>query len=128
MRANKDLAITSSTTTNPYLIDFNGTLPTTTVECLTVRCTTSLEVAQWNIREWLTRLNDELPGARAVVCFDATPYTSAGIPQWSCSNGGGTAVVKLGWTMMSTDSSTTAALDRASRPMIVYSVIAGSVE
>jgi type IV pilus assembly protein PilV len=133
MRANKSVAITTSTATNPYLVDFSGTLPTTTVECLTVRCTTTLQVAEWNIRDWLTRLNTELPGARAVVCFDSTPYTTGtpgGIPQWACSNTGGTAVVKLGWTTLSSDNGTgaTGGLDRATRPMIVYPVIAGSVE
>ena len=130
MRANKSVAITTSTATNPYLVDFNGTLPTTTVECLTVRCTTSLQVAEWNIRDWLTRFNAELPGARAVVCFDDSPYTVAGIPEWACSNTGGTAVVKLGWTthQLGRGTGTTGGLDRATRPMVVYPVIAGSVE
>ena len=126
MRANKDVAIATTTAANPYLVDFSGTLPTTTVQCFTTRCATNLEVAQWNIRDWLTRLDAELPGARAVVCFDSTPHTGGGIPQWACSNSGGTAVIKIGWTTQSP--STAGGLDHATRPMLVYPVVAGSVE
>jgi type IV pilus assembly protein PilV len=135
MRANKDVAIAATSGANPYLVsNFTGTLPTTTVECYTTNCTTSLQVAHWNIRDWLTRVKAELPGARAVVCFDSTPYVTSGsnegIPQWACSNSGGTAVVKLGWATISSNSGTGAdgGLDQATRPLIIYPVIAGSVE
>jgi type IV pilus modification protein PilV len=73
MRGNKDLAITTGSG-NPYLVDFTGTLPTANPACNP--CTSQTEVAQFNMRDWLTRARDTLPGVRVVVCFDATPYAS----------------------------------------------------
>lgn len=126
MRGNKDVAIQTVAANNPYLIDYavTGSLPTANPAC--TPCASQAEVAQFNMRDWLTRVGDALPGARVVICFDATPYTSAdGLPQWTCSNTGGLAVVKIGWTRQSTN---TAATDpeRAVRPVVVLPLIAGS--
>lgn len=124
MRGNKDLAITTNAATNPYLVDFTGTLPTANPAC--APCVSQTEVAQFNMRDWLTRARDTLPGVRVVVCFDATPYASAdGTPQWACSNSGGLAVVKVGWTRQSTNSASTEP-ERAVRPVVVLPLIAGS--
>jgi type IV pilus assembly protein PilV len=123
MRGNKDLAITTGSG-NPYLVDFTGTLPTANPACNP--CTSQTEVAQFNMRDWLTRARDTLPGVRVVVCFDATPYASAdGTPQWACSNSGGLAVVKVGWTRQSANSASTEP-ERAVRPVVVLPLIAGS--
>lgn len=129
MRGNKDIAILTSTATNPYLIDYTGTLPTANPTCNP--CASQTEVAQLNMRDWLARTSAVLPGVRVKICFDATPYTSTdGVPQWGCSDTGGLAVVKIGWTRQSTytttnDTSSTT-LERAVRPVVVLPLIAGS--
>lgn len=123
MRGNKDIAITTGGG-NAYLIDYTGTLPGPNPLCNP--CVSPTEVAQFNMRDWLGRVSAVLPGARVVICFDATPYTSAdGVPQWACSNTGGLVVVKIGWTRQSTDRSATDP-ERALRPVVVLPLIAGS--
>ncbi len=124
MRGNKDIAINIASASNPYLIDYTGTLPTANPSC--APCASQTEVAQFNMRDWLARVSATLPGVHVKVCFDATPYTSSdGVPQWNCSDNGGLAVVKIGWTRQSTDTSSTT-LDRAVRPVVVLPLIAGS--
>lgn len=125
MRGNKDIAITTGGG-NPYLIDLAAAdaLPTANPACSP--CATPTEVAQFNMRDWLTRMRDTLPGARVVVCFDATPYATAdGAPQWTCSDSGGLAVVKIGWTRQSNNNASTGP-ERAVRPVVVLPLIAGS--
>jgi type IV pilus assembly protein PilV len=130
MRGNKDIAIIAPPTTgNPYLIDYSGTLPTANPSC--TPCVSPTEVAQFNMRDWLARVSDVLPGARVVVCFDASPYTGGtdGRPEWDCTNDGGLAVVKIGWTRQSTDNSSTEperATGAGSRPVVILPLIAGS--
>ncbi len=134
MRGNKDIAIVANASTNPYLVDYSGTLPTTT-DCLATSsgCTSKLAVAQSEVLGWLKRIQGtssvpgELPTSRVKVCFDATPYDAEGRPQWACSDSGGTAVVKIGWMRMSASASAPAALS-LDRPAVVMPVIAGSVE
>lgn len=134
MRSNKEIALVDDTSANPYLVDFDGDLPTTSSDCYSSACATTTEVAEFNIREWLTRVKAALPGARVVVCYDNVPYdTTTGRPQWDCdsSGGGAPAVVKIGWTQKKLDSSE-ATLDRANngddsaRPIVILPVIAGS--
>jgi len=135
MRSNKDIALlTTNSTVNPYLIDFNGTVPTTTTNCFTGACATTLAVAQFNVRDWLTRVKAALPGARVVVCFDDEPYDTAdGRPQWDCNGGTDSpAVVKIGWTQKSINSSATE-VERAdgvgsgaARPIVILPLIPGS--
>ncbi len=132
MRGNKEIAI--ATTNNPYLMDYQGTLPTTT-DCLSTAtgCTSRTAVAQSEVLTWLKRIAGEsgvpgeLPTSRVVVCFDASPYDSSGMPQWACSNSGGTAVVKIGWMRMTSDTSASSPLN-LDRPSVVMPVIAGSSE
>jgi len=141
MRGNKDVAIAATAAANPYLVEFSGTLPTTTVECFTAACTNGVDIASFQIREWLSRVDTELPGARVSVCIDDTPYDAGGLPQWACSGAGGTTVVKIGWTQLSTDrgaagtsgaGSTTAGLNLTSaadsRPGVALTLLAGSSE
>lgn len=129
MRGNKDVGIAATTAANPYLVDFNGTLPTTTANCFTGACATTQDVASFQVVDWLTRVAAELPGARVVVCIDDAPFTAEGLPRWACSGTGGTAVVKIGWTQLTTDSSlSTNGLSKAVRPWAVLSVLAGSTE
>ena len=133
MRGNKDIAITAN---NPYLVsNYTGTLPSYTANCFTAACASKTEVAQFQIRDWLSRVSSQgegLPGARVVVCIDSTPYSSAGLPVWACSNTGDSVVVKIGWTHPTTnraDASASAILDLASssssRPSVIVPLIAG---
>lgn len=131
MRGNKGIAILSGST-NPYLLgDFRGgnTLPFPSAEdCSTAACSSPTTVAQFQIRDWLSRAQIELPGLRVVICFDQTPYTSAGIPQWGCDPKNGLVVVKMGWSRQSTNRSASgvSAVDRASNPSVILPLIAGS--
>lgn len=117
MRNNQEVGTATTTSLNPYLIDWDSgsAVPAATTNCLTGDCysvatTTKLQVAAFDVREWVTRLNTELPGARVKVCFDDAPYVaSTGIPQWSCTSGGSTTVIKIGWTRGSTDKTKTGA-------------------
>ena len=153
MRGNKDVAeklrwltlggleVAATAAANPYLVEFSGTLPTTTVECFTTACASGLDVASFQIREWLSRVDTELPGARVSVCIDDAPFDAGGLPQWACSAAGGTTVVKIGWTQLSTDrgaagtsgaGSATPGLLQASaadsRPGVALALLAGSSE
>ncbi len=135
MRGNKDIAIKTSSTDNPYLVaNFTGTLPSAGTDCFAGACTTTKEVAAFQIRDWLSRVDAELPGARAVVCIDDAPFDVAnGMPQWACSGAGGTTVVKIGWTQLTTDRAAVGSsgegsggIAQAVRPGIALAVLAGS--
>jgi type IV pilus assembly protein PilV len=140
MRSNKDIAlITTSAGGNPYLFDFkSGTtaLPSTSSDCFNAACATTLAVAQFNVKEWLTRVNAALPGVRVVVCYDDAPYdATTGLPSWGCPAvppANAPAVVKIGWTQRKLDSSATD-VERATgvgsgagRPIVILPLIAGS--
>lgn len=137
LRGNKDVAIDALPANNPYLVEFTGTLPTTSADCFTGACATTLDVARFQIREWLSRVDAELPGARVTVCIDDAAFDSGGLPVWDCSGSGGTVVVKIGWVQATTDhaavgstghGSSTPGLNRATRPGVVEALIAGSSE
>ena len=128
MRDNKNVALLTTAAANPYLVSFNGTLPTSLEDCLSVSCSTELAIAQWGIRDWLQRVSNELPGARVEVCYDAAPFDADGLPKWGCSSSGGVAMVKIGWARRSTDLSKTGqdAIEQASKPSVVLPVAAGA--
>ena len=47
---------------------------------------------------WQDRASAALPGGRAVVCRDASPWNdAAGAVRWDCSTVAGPLLVKLGW-------------------------------
>jgi type IV pilus assembly protein PilV len=128
MRDNKDIAQQPTPANNPYLTVFTGTLPAAPQDCFASSCTDKLAVAQWGIRDWLTRVNATLPGPVVTVCYDSAPFDGNGLPRWACSNSGGVAMVKIGWTRRVTDSSRTGmdAFDQATRPSLVLPVTAGA--
>lgn len=132
MRGNKDVALATSATNNPYLIaNYTGTAPTISANCFTAVCTTQKAVAEFDMNQWLGRVSAALPQARVVVCFDDSPYTSStGLPEWDCpTTPGETLVVKIGWTQKSLDTSASApekASAEGSRPAVVLPLIAGS--
>lgn len=139
MRSNKEVGIATTVASNPYLITYYNdptasssanAVPAATTNCFTGDCSaaTKIDLAKFEVQDWLTRLNAELPNARVKVCFDATPFDSAGAPQWACSGTGGLAVIKIGWTKASTNRSDTGtdSFKRATVPSIVLPVTAGS--
>lgn len=131
MRGNKDVALATSTSTNPYLVaNYTGTLPTTSADCFTAACTSTLAVAQYDMNQWLARVSAALPQARVVVCFDDSPYeSSSGLPQWGCSSSGNqTVVVKIGWTQqpLAASAAPLQATASGSRPAVILPLIAGS--
>lgn len=134
MRGNKDIALQTTSAQNPYLVaNFTGTLPSTTSDCFAAACASQLAVAEFNMREWLARVQTTLPGARVVVCFDDQPYSSTdSLPKWGCTSAAnGTAVVKIGWTRQSTDTNAADAdqvrgTGEVGRPSVVLPLIAGS--
>jgi len=61
----------------------------------------SQQLAQFDIAEWLVRLEHALPGARVRICRDAQPWDSSEQNfNWNCSDGsvnGASVVIKIGW-------------------------------
>ncbi|MBX3603916.1 MAG: type IV pilus modification protein PilV [Piscinibacter sp.] len=134
MRGTKNIAIDTSAAQNPYLVDFTGTLPAAAGDCFAAACVSPLTVAQFNMREWLQRVDQALPGARVVVCFDDAPYDASGRPRWACDGGAtGTAVVKIGWARQSANVNATD-LDRVTGagatgvPSVILPLTAGSTQ
>lgn len=135
MRGNRVVAALPDAASNPYLQANATAAPAkAAVDCFTASCASPIDVARWEIDEWLQRVfstDGGLPDARVVVCFDQTPYDSAGLPQWACAGGGDIAHVKLGWARASTDRSLTgaAAFERAGdpdgRPAVMLPIAAG---
>lgn len=131
VRGNKSEGVKA--TNNPYIGAFTSPLTfSTPTYCLNVAaastCSTANDVANAEMTEWLTRVDNELPGARVAVCFDATPFDASGVPQWTCTNTGSVMVIKIGWTRGSTNrgQAGSAGLERASAPSVVVPVTAGS--
>ena len=92
-------------------------------------CTTSTTIAAAEMTEWLARVSAEMPGAQVSVCFDTTPFDANGLPQWTCTNTGDIAIIKIGWTRGSTNKSQTgaAAFERATVPSVVFPVTPANV-
>lgn len=89
---------------------------------------TPCRVARWELNDLLDRLERDLPGSRVRVCFDETPYDANGRPEWACSDSGTNAVIKIGWTRRSTNTSLTNELAFESAdtaPSMIVSVTPG---
>ncbi|MBK4736003.1 type IV pilus modification protein PilV [Noviherbaspirillum pedocola] len=130
MRGNKTVALKTSAASNPYLIDSGSAAPVASADCFQSACTSPSDLASWQMADWYGRVTNDLPGARVLVCYDSAPYDASGTPQWPCTNSGGVAVVKIGWTRRTTDSgaSTATAFDRATTPALVVPITAGSTQ
>jgi len=119
-----------STDISPYFLTFDSAindLATTVphrIDCVTSVCNAPRDWSQWQMRDWLHRINADLPGTKVSVCFDSSPYDPDGLPQWACTNSGSVAVIKLGWTRASFHGQATgeAAFDRARTPAIIVPV------
>lgn len=102
MRANPDV-MRAEDARNPYLsVDFDTGSESVSNDpqpsCQQGKCDSS-QIAHMDIRDWLTQLNDRLPGARAQICRDAAPWDDAtGGMRWSCQiDPAAPVVIKLGW-------------------------------
>lgn len=138
MRGNNQVSIARLAADNPYLTDSETQLTPPTETCLKVgteACATAKKVAESQMRDWISRLDAALPGARVAVCFDSAPYdTTTGQPVWDCTAGSTgdeeIAVIKIGWTMRALDASLSDAnaLVRAANnpPQIIIPVTGGN--
>ena len=132
MRGNRAIGVAAAAS-NPYLVTtMTATTPSYCLNVANGTCANATEIANAEMTEWLARVNAELPGARVVSCYDATPFDSSGLPQWACTGTGAIAVIKMGWTRRSTDLTAKGASaleltsDSTSSPSIVVPVTAGS--
>lgn len=146
LQGNHTIANLTNASQNPYLIDRSSGVSANAPACGTPStnpCTTNAQIAQRDIDEWWSRLtltaHSGLSGARAVICFDATPYDNTGMPQWGCSNTGSTLAIKIGWTRANTlraatgadatnaAQTNTGAFDNALRPAVVIPLTPGAL-
>lgn len=135
MRGNKDISLLAAG--NPYVGYFN-TSPMAAAApayCLNVAtgttpCANGTEIANAQMTEWLTRVDADLPSPVVRVCIDSAPFDGSGVARWACdaTGTGATAVIKIGWTRSVTDKTQlgAAALERATKPSIVFPVTPGN--
>ncbi|WP_162615251.1 type IV pilus modification protein PilV [Saezia sanguinis] len=99
MRGNPTVASMNSSS-NPYLINKNNTTPDAVSSGSGLASQGSASaIAVADIKQWYARAYETLPAAKVVVCFDANPYDSAGVPRWECSGSGATPYIKIGWSL-----------------------------
>ena len=135
MRGNKDISLL--TASNPYVGYFNTSpmAAATPAYCLNVAtgttpCADGTQIANAQMTEWLTRVDADLPSPVVRVCIDSAPFDASGIARWACdaTGTGATTVIKIGWTRSVTDKTQqgAAALERATKPSIVFPVTPGN--
>lgn len=131
MRGNHLVAIRSGAAdVNPYR--FSATLaPTPLVavpaqNCFVTGCPLLEDAARWDVADWQSRVQRELPSARATVCFDQDPFDSAGKPRWACTNTGDVAVLKMSWNRNDNQGKLVFTSDASNVPALVVSLTAGS--
>lgn len=132
MRGNHVVATQTSAVDNPYLLDAtltsSSTLTVPGLNCLTTSCPTGANIAAWDVYDWQLRLRDALPSPRILVCMDETPFTVSGVPQWTCSNSGNVAVLKLAWNSVNTEGALEFTSQAATIPLLILPLTAGSSE
>ena len=130
MRGNHVVATQTSSSSNPYLLDTtitgSSTFSVPSPNCYTSACPTGLNIAAWDVYDLQVRLQTALPSPRIRVCMDSTPFTSAGLPQWACTDTGDVAVLKLSWNRANTQGVTEFTSQTSSLPLIVLPLTAGS--
>ncbi|MBT9464951.1 type IV pilus modification protein PilV [Hydrogenophaga sp.] len=132
MRGNHRVALNTLPTANPYLIDHDsGALVAPPVNCRVDTCSGNTDAqrlsnAQWQVHEWMGRLQSELPSPRVRICFDSTPFhATTGAAEWDCDDTGDVLVAKIAWTRINTKG-TLIFGSAASSPLVVIPVTAGS--
>lgn len=128
MRGNKGIAIANN---NPYLMDLalpRNFVPTAASKNCALAACSAAEVASFDVNDWQLRMREALPSPRVRVCMDETPFTSAGLAQWTCSNSGTVAVLKLAWNRTNTQNELelTASIGAAPLPLLVLPLTPGS--
>jgi type IV pilus assembly protein PilV len=131
MRGNHRIALDTDPAKNPYLINYSsGALAEPPVDCLVDSCSANsdeerLNNAQWQVHEWLGRLQSELPSPRVRICFDSTPFhATTGAAEWECDETGDVMVAKIAWTAINTQG-TLVFGSAATNPLVVIPVTAG---
>ena len=128
MRGNNSVSIQTTTSNNPYLLDVtlasSTSIPTPAVNCFVLGCPIVKDAASWDVADWQKRVQAALPSARVKVCFDQTPFDSAGKAQWDCTSNGDIAVLKMSWTRK--DTAGTLDFDSSGVPIVVVPLTAGS--
>ncbi len=132
MRGNHTVAIKTTATDNPYLVNTTQTgtattIATPSVNCFTAGCPTPKDAATWDIADWHGRLTAALPTPKVRVCFDSDPYDSSGKPRWACTDDGTVTVLKISWTRSNT-AGTLEFADSTGVPVVVIPLTAGSSE
>ena len=129
MRGNHTVAIQTSAASNPFLFDstLTGTssVASFTVNCFTAGCPLAADEAAWDVADWQGRVLAALPTPRVKVCFDKSPFDSAGTPRWACTNDGDVAVLKMSWTR-NTTAGTLEFAANSGVPVVVVPLTAGS--
>ncbi len=131
MRGNHTVAIrTLAVGVNPYLFDV--TLPSTPVvatpatNCFTAACPLLEDAARWDVADWQSRVQRELPTPKVKVCFDQDPFDSVGKSRWACTDSGDIAVLKMSWNRKATDGQLVFTSQAESLPTLVIPLTAGS--
>ena len=128
MRAN-DSRMRQDDGDNPFLSisydamkDGDPTAPD--VLCYTTACDDE-ELAEFDIYEWKRRIAAALPGGRAVICRETSPWDSTrNAFVWDCKNDGDGAslVIKLGWQGKNPDGSLIRDQNNAIAPSVALTV------
>lgn len=97
---------------NPFIgAEFDGTEPDPAAAtfCYAMPCD-GADLAAFDMYEWQRRLATSLPGARAVICRDSSPWDDdRRAYRWTCDDAAGSAVViKIGWQGKNPDGSAVA--------------------
>jgi type IV pilus assembly protein PilV len=131
MRAN-DRAMKSDDSSNPFLgLDYATSVepdvPGTLCYGKSANCDAG-QLASFDIYEWKKHLRAALPAARAVICRDAKPWSSAAHGyKWECdasstSAGAAPLTIKVGWQEKNPDGSLSRNRDQQFSPAIALVV------
>lgn len=117
--------------TNPYFnmgvgsIDNAGSASGATCHARTASCTPA-ELARADIQDWESRIGIALPGGRAVICRDTTPWDFRTRQYlWTCDGASNAPVViKIGWHDKPVENGASPAVEKDTSPAVVLSVAA----
>lgn len=128
-RANKAVSV-KTTSDNSYLMEWKSgdSVPGTSTAgatCISSDCTNA-QLAAWDIKNWVERVNTALPGSRVTICFDSDPWdTSNSAYKWSCDSSGRNLVLKMSWTPRQTNDALSDASAANRPPRVVVQLVPG---
>lgn len=131
MRGNHAVAIRDPALgVNPYIFDVTlastPAVATPSSNCFADGCPLLEDAARWDVADWQSRVQRDLPTPRAKVCFDADPFDSTGKSRWACTNNGDVAVLKMSWNSNNTKGELVSTSQAESVPTLVIPLTAGS--